>query len=224
MRYVEIKVRPDGRWFHPVDRYIAEDPQLRHGPIHNVNRLEDGTAVLLYEVVGPRDRVDEILEAHGTGLRRQTTQVGDSTLVWAHVDPADDTTSSVVAELLDVADRFSVVVDTPIEFSDVDELRLTLVGEADVIRDLFAEAPEDAQVTVEKTGEYQPSSERLFADLTARQQEVLLAALEAGYYEDPRGATYDDVADAVGCSATTVGEHLRKVERRLVHEVVPVEV
>lgn len=223
MRYVELRVRPGERWFHPVDRYIAEDPELRHGPIHNVNRLADGTAVFLYEVVGPKERIDAILEEHGTGLRRETTAVGENTLVWAHVDPEDDTTASVVADLLDVADNYSIVVDTPIEFTADNELELTLIGESSVIQELFAEAPESAQVTVERTGSYEPKQDRLFSGLTARQQEVLLAAIEAGYYDDPRRATYDDVAEIVGCSATTVGEHLRKVERRLVREVAPVD-
>ena len=221
MRYVELRVRPEGRWFHPVDRHIAADPDLRRGPIHNVNRLEDGTVVLLYEVAGPKERIDEVLEAHGTGLKRETTSVGDHTLVWAHVDPEDGSTSSVVADLLDVADRHSVVVDTPIEFTAENELRLTLVGESGVIRELFAAVPDSARVTVERTGDYEPESERLFSALTARQQEVLLAAIEAGYYDEPRDATYDDVAEAVGCSATTVGEHLRKIERRFVRELAP---
>lgn len=222
MRYVELRVRPDGRWFHPVDRHIAEDPTLRHGPIHNLNRLEDGTAVILYEVVGPKHRIDEILDEYGTGLKHETTAVGETTLVWAHVDPEDDETASVVADLLDISDEFSIVVDTPIEFTDDNEMQLTLVGESSVIQDLFNEAPDSAQVTVERTGDYEPKSERLFSNLTARQQEVLIAAIEAGYYDEPRRATYDDVAQLVGCSATTVGEHLRKIERRFVREIAPV--
>ncbi|MFQ3320750.1 MAG: putative DNA binding protein, partial [Natronomonas sp.] len=61
-----------------------------------------------------------------------------------------------------------------------------------------------------------------FGELTARQKEVLLAALEAGYYDESRQATYDDIASVVDCSATTVGEHLRKIEGRLVRGIVPV--
>jgi predicted DNA binding protein len=221
MRYVELRVRPEERWFHPIDRHLANDPDLRRGTIHDINRLEDGTAVLLYEVAGPKERIDDILEAHGTGLSRETTSVGDYTLVWAYVDPEDGSTSSVVADLLDVADRYRVVVDTPFEFTDDNELRLTLVAEADVIRDLFAAVPDAARVTVERTGDYEPERVRLFSALTARQQEVVLAAIEVGYDDEPRRATYDDVAEAVGCSATTVGEHLRKVERRFVRELAP---
>jgi predicted DNA binding protein len=223
MRYVDLRVRPDERWFHPVYRCLAEDPDLRPGPIRNVNRLDDGTIVLLYEVAGPKDRVDAILEEHGTGMKRDTTEAGRTTLVWAHLDPADDTTATVVTDLLDVTDTYSVVVDTPIEVTADGELAVTLIGESGVIRTLFEDAPERAHVTVEKTGTYRPETDRLFAGLTARQQEVLLAAIETGYYDAPRRATYDDVAAAVGCSATTVGEHLRKIERQFVREIAPTD-
>lgn len=185
-------------------------PRHPPGPIHDVNRPTYGTAVLLYGVAGPKEPIDELLEAHGTGLQRETTSAGDHTLVWAHVDPEDESTSSVVADLLDIADHHSVVVDTPVEFTDDDELRLTLVGESGVVRELFEAVPDSARVTVERTGHYEPRSGRLFSALAARQQEVLLAAIEAGNYDEPRQATYDDVAEAVGCGATTVGEHLRK--------------
>lgn len=221
MRYVDLRVRPDDRWFHPIYRRVSEATDLRPGPIHNVNRLDDGTIVLLYEVTGPEERVDAILDEYGTGMKRDTTRAGRSTLVWAHLDPEDETTASVVSDLLDVADTYSVVVDTPIEVTAAGELELTLVGESGVIRELYAEAPERAQVTVEKTGTYRPENDRLFSSLTPRQQEVLLAAVETGYYDGPRRATYGDVADRVDCSATTVGEHLRKIERRLVREIVP---
>lgn len=45
--------------------------------------------------------------------------------------------------------------------------------------------------------------------------------LEPGYYEEPRETTYEEVAERVGCTATTVGEHLRKVEATVLREVVP---
>lgn len=218
MRYVELQIRPEGRrWFHPVDEYIANDSELRHGPIHNFNLLDDGTVVLLYEIYGPKERVDEVLEEHGPGLRRETTDVAKNTLVWAHIDP-----SEVVGDLLELTNHHSIVIDTPIRFTDDHKLELVVVGEPDIIREMFENAPDNAQVTVEKTGDYQPKTERLFTDLTARQQEVLIAALQAGYYDDPRQATYDDIAKMVDCSATTVGEHLRKIERHIIREVAPV--
>jgi len=86
-----------------------------------------------------------------------------------HVDPGNEETASVVVDLLDVADRHSVV-DAPIEFAG-DGPELTLGGDAGVIRDRHGAVLDSARVTIERTG------------------------------DDP---------GAVGCSATTVGEHLRR--------------
>ncbi|WP_444542726.1 helix-turn-helix domain-containing protein [Halomicrobium urmianum] len=36
-----------------------------------------------------------------------------------------------------------------------------------------------------------------------------------GYYRNPREATHEDVAERVGTTASTVGEHLRKIESRV---------
>ena len=49
---------------------------------------------------------------------------------------------------------------------------------------------------------------------------VAVAALELGYYRNPREATQEDVAAVLGCSPGTVGEHLRKAEERVFSQFV----
>jgi predicted DNA binding protein len=51
--------------------------------------------------------------------------------------------------------------------------------------------------------------------LTERQQEVLEVALELGYYDVPRQATHNDIAERLDLSVGTVGEHLQKIEARV---------
>ncbi|MEF8839218.1 MAG: helix-turn-helix domain-containing protein [Haloarculaceae archaeon] len=52
--------------------------------------------------------------------------------------------------------------------------------------------------------------------LTDSQQEALLVAYEAGYFEEPRDASLDDVADELGISQPAAGGLLRRGVRRLV--------
>ncbi|WP_226008087.1 helix-turn-helix domain-containing protein [Natrinema salinisoli] len=54
------------------------------------------------------------------------------------------------------------------------------------------------------------------ATLTARQREAVDAALSLGYYSIPRDASYEDVAEAIDYASSTVAEHLRKAEGKLV--------
>lgn len=51
--------------------------------------------------------------------------------------------------------------------------------------------------------------------LTARQREVLKTAFETGYYEQPRQATGEEIADDLGISSTTFSQHIRAAERNL---------
>lgn len=216
MRYVEFKVRSGDRWFHPVDERIAAEPGMRHGPIHHVDLLEDETVVLLYEILGPRDRVEELLDEQGRAIVTETKAVGDDTLVYTHIEP-----SETVQSLLEVVEGTRVILDTPITFSDDDELEVRLVGDGSAIQEAFTASPENVQVSVEKTGEYRLGRERLFVELTDRQQEILGTALDMGYYDDPRGTTYADIATELDLTATTVGEHLRKIERYVLEAITP---
>ena len=53
--------------------------------------------------------------------------------------------------------------------------------------------------------------------LTNRQQEVLLAAVEAGYYRTPRDATLGDGADALGVANATCSDVLHRAEGHIIH-------
>jgi len=56
--------------------------------------------------------------------------------------------------------------------------------------------------------------------LTDRQQELLLAAVELGYYDVPRRSTLTEVAGHVGIAKSTCSETLQRVERTVVREFV----
>ena len=100
---------------------------------------------------------------------------------------------------------------------------------------------EDGVATVEVTGEHERVAEmgRRLSDLglryeiervrqrvdparllTDRQRELLLAAVDLGYYDVPRRATLTEVADHVGIAKSTCSETLQRVERTVVREFV----
>jgi len=53
--------------------------------------------------------------------------------------------------------------------------------------------------------------------LTDRQQEVLLAAVEAGYYRAPRESTLGDVAESLGVANATCSDVLHRAEGHIIH-------
>jgi predicted DNA binding protein len=56
--------------------------------------------------------------------------------------------------------------------------------------------------------------------LTQKQREVLIAAYKFGYYDIPRKITSEELAKKLGLVDSTVVEHLRKAEQRLITHVI----
>jgi hypothetical protein len=59
--------------------------------------------------------------------------------------------------------------------------------------------------------------------VTPEQREALVAALEAGFYEAPQGATMAEVADTIGISQQALSERLRRAHGNLLSNVLTVE-
>ncbi|WP_247004641.1 helix-turn-helix domain-containing protein [Halosolutus gelatinilyticus] len=56
--------------------------------------------------------------------------------------------------------------------------------------------------------------------LTDRQKEVVRAAITEGYYDIPRRATQSDLAAELGLSQGTIGDHLRRIEAKIIKSVI----
>jgi len=210
MRYVTLRVRPEeGQGFHPVSERIARDPDLTPEAIHRMNDLGDGTVTLLAAASGPVERYRTILA--------ESPEVYEFTVADAEDDRAYGysriETNELTEYMLERDRELEFVRDWPIEVLPDGSQRLTLIGTDEAFARAEYDPPAGVEIEIEKTGRYHPEGGRLLDALTERQREVLVAAVEAGYYDTPRRATHEDVADRVDCSPATAGEHLRKVER-----------
>ena len=56
--------------------------------------------------------------------------------------------------------------------------------------------------------------------LSERQREVLLAAVEGGYYDTPRGCSLTELAEKLGVAKSTCSETLHRVEEVIVKRFV----
>ena len=55
--------------------------------------------------------------------------------------------------------------------------------------------------------------------LTEKQREVLIAAYKLGYYDLPRRINSEKLAEKLNIGSSTLGEHLRKAEQRLLNHI-----
>lgn len=112
--------------------------------------------------------------------------------------------------------RGSLLTVPPVACHDDGSSTFTIVGTDADIQAAVEGVPEAATVTVEEVGGTRVAPDSGLERLSARQREALEAAQRLGYYDRPREATVEDVADELGCATATAAEHLRKAESKLV--------
>ncbi len=216
MRYVTFVLIPDEGGLHPIDQALADEPTVERELLHEISLLNDGTAITIYQLNGDVDTVERVLDECPETLATNVSETRDSVHAYVHFDP-----NETIEQLLQIPLDYELIVDTPLEFTDRGGLRLTVIGDEEMVRRAIPEIPSPLRPKLEQTGDYEPVDDRLFSLLTARQQEILRTAVEHGYYSVPRQATHEDLARELGCSPGTVGEHLRKVEATILTEVTP---
>lgn len=216
MRYFQILLTPKDGGFHHVDTLTAGLSSVQRDAILHLNHLNDGTGVALFLMHGDPAALEALYREEESVL---SYDIFDSQTegfhAHVHFEPDDPAT-----KLLNIVDRHKLVIDPPLEFTDTGGLRLTAAGPQELVRSAAVDIPDTVDAHLELIGEYEPQRDSLVSLLTDRQQEVLTTAVEMGYYSIPRGATHEDLAADLDCSAGTVGEHLRKIEARVLSELV----
>jgi predicted DNA binding protein len=195
---------------HPMGESCA-DPSFTRGTIHQFSILEDGTAVVLRAVSGDLDCARNLLEHHETTLGYSVSggSQGEG-LAYIHAEPPGS-----IAEVVRLPRRYELILDFPLEGVGEQEIRVTMVSESrEVLQRALADLPDRVDLTVERIGTYPEDMSDVTAVLTDRQQEVLDVATDLGYYDVPRRATHEDIAEATGLSPSTVSEHMQKIEAR----------
>ncbi|NHN41507.1 bacterio-opsin activator [Halorubellus sp. JP-L1] len=218
MRYVTAVYYPDsGEAFQASGQAIADATGVTREYVHRVELHDDDTVAELLCVRGDETAAADALRAcdrvHDVAVRNPR---GGAALVYVHHD-----TNPRAAAMIRARRQTSVVMDMPIVVRDSGAFEVTYLGTDAAFAETFGEVPEyDVAFDVLETGEYTPTRRDAFDSLTDRQGDVVATAVELGYYRNPREATQEDVADAVGCSPGTVGEHLRKAEQRVFSQFV----
>lgn len=216
MRYAKCIVIPDDEGLHPVDKRIADHPAISRDLLHNVNLLADETIVTIYQFAGDREALETILEDSPMVCKYQLSGVDDEIHAYIHVEA-----HKRLVGLLSMLKEFEFIFDTPLEFTRRGGLRVTMIGDVQSFQEAIPDVPDGIRLKLLKTGKYEPDTDRLFSQLTERQQEILQTAVDMGYYNVPRAVTHEDIGNELGCTGGTVGGHLRKIESKILAQIIP---
>jgi len=112
-----------------------------------------------------------------------------------------------------------VIYDVPIIMRP-DRLTYTLIAEEKMLRKFFKIMK--LMGTIEKTiflkADYKGHG--IQNVLTEKQNKILQEAIKWGYYKYPREIDTDELSKRVGVSRTTLVEHLRKAENRIMEQII----
>jgi predicted DNA binding protein len=216
MRYFDFTLTPEDGSIHPVDRAIADHPDVTRELLLHINALGDGTGVMLYRLRGDSMVIGDAFDDHPAVIAQDVLDVRDDVFhLYLHVHPGEP-----AGRLMTLAQKYALIIDTPLVFTDRGGLRVTVVGTHDMLRQALEDFPDNIQVSVEQVGQYSPDRPNLLSILTERQAEVFRTAVSEGYYEIPRQTTHADIANELGCAPSTIDEHLRKAESRVLSTLV----
>jgi len=212
MRYFTFTLIPlEARDFHPIMAAIKEHPKVTPEQMKYISLRADRTGLVLLGLHGSETAAAEVLTEHPGALDWELIPGDAGFYAYVHFDDSDPASS-----LLKLLDTYRLVLDLPLEFTTEGWLRVTVVGSDDNIKEALSNVPESIRAEATEMGTYQPDDSRAIAGLTERQREVLEAAVELGYYEVPRQTTYEEIAEVCDCTVGTVGEHLNRIEARII--------
>ena len=78
----------------------------------------------------------------------------------------------------------------------------------------------DVYGITQSNGENSESAVMDLTDITDKQREALTVAVEEGYYETPREADLEVLADRLDISKSAVSQRLKSIESKLIHKLV----
>ena len=110
----------------------------------------------------------------------------------------------------------------PPDFLNVDRMKVEFVGKENEIKDFLQYANKWSNNSFKILGltSVDTKGESLLSKLTHRQKQMLLTAYALGYYDVPRRISSDDLSRQLNVDKSTVVEHLRKAERKLIGSII----
>lgn len=200
----------DGAAFHPLGQQLADENSVVREAIHRVELLADDTGVMLAEARGDQECYESILTDSEYVIDYAVTGTEGRWYSYTHFKPTKG-----VQRMIERRAQSDAMMEMPISVHPDGSMDIMFVGDAQSFSNAPTPPPDLCDVELLETGIRPPRADDFFASLTARQQEVLEVALNVGYYENPRRATHEVIAECIDLAPSTIGEHLRKIEARV---------
>ncbi len=210
MKHVRLTLRAPDETVHPVfDMLTSGDHADSVLGLHwNFSGDRLGT---LHYVEGDPAGYTESLAAIDEVIDFDVTRTGDDAFYAYHQCVVE----GGARELFETFTRGSLLMVPPVEYGRDGTVTFSLFGEPAEIGAALDGVPDPIEVDVLSVGGMEGTPEVTAATLSERQREAIEVAIDLGYYDVPREADHEAVAEAIGCAPSTAAEHLRKAESKV---------
>ncbi|WP_226008025.1 helix-turn-helix domain-containing protein [Natrinema salinisoli] len=212
MKHVRVRIMAHGQAgdIHPMYGVMTEAPFIERATAVQWNYTGDALGILHY-VLGDADALEramqEIPEVVGYDIERI-----DKRSCYVYIR---DATTDSLQEMFGPISSGGLVVVPPIKYEPDGTVVFSIFGPDDELQDAMKDISVPVDVTIEAVGGLAGTTAAIETLLTVRQHEVVETAVELGYYDIPRTASQEDIAVELDCAPSTIAEHLRKAESRV---------
>ena len=216
MKHVRLTLDAGGREgeVHPMYDVFANAPYVDRATAMHWNFAGDELGIMHY-VEGDAAAFRETLDSLPEVLSYELTPAGaDAFYAYVH-----DATTPALRDLFEAGTGSPAVVVPPVEYAADGTVSYSVFGPSAAVQDVVERIPDPISVTVTEVGGMAATPGVIDVLLTDRQREAVETALSLGYYETPREAGLERVAEAMDCASSTAAEHLRKAEATLLRSV-----
>lgn len=211
MKRVQITISPPERFMPPVYRLLTREASyLSAVDIVNWNVAQPPVGFLL-RLRGDYERLEETI-TDVENVRECEFFANGPREAYCFLAASDVTVGRALFENFTRDDLLTV---PPIACHDDGSSTFTIIGTETAIQDAVDGVPNDVDVLVEAVGTGPVAPNNVAEGLSPKQRRAVEVAVRVGYYEVPRQATTEDVADELGCATATASEHLRKAEANI---------
>lgn len=212
MKHVRVRLTAKGREseVHPMYGVLTGASFVERATALQWNYTGDALGMLHY-IVGDVDALEVAMREIPEVVGYEIVRIDDQSC-YAYIR---DTTTGPLREMFAPVTSGGLLVVPPVEYEPDGTVAFSIFGPNDQLQNAVSSVPDPVEVTIEAVGGLADVTTAVEAKLTDRQREIAETAVTMGYYDIPRTASQEDIADELRCAPSTIAEHLRKVESRM---------
>jgi predicted DNA binding protein len=195
---------------------LATSPAISEARLVDWSMTADEQTTLLYTVEGdPATFAERATETAGIDSVELSETARGRTYALVVMRPME---TPLFGAIHRASAHAGIIIRKPIVYRN-GTMSARVIGDSTVLQAALESAPGGVDVQIDEIGRPQGYADDPVARLSDRQREAVAVALELGYYNQPRGATHEDVAAELGCAPPTASDHLQKAEAKIVRVV-----